>query len=988
MGLLEALGLKPLQKPVMAKTLSDLATTAANASAGKREAGEGAPAAAVDKNRGGYDTVRAALQKLLDALQAHPQKTRIALQITQVQAKLVDADTAANAKDYKTATKHLADAKAICASAKTVADGWVTYLRLYTDMKSLGMSFDAINDPKTAGTLQPFLNAAEALANAVPPDFAGAIKKLREIEQALAPGFKKLIGNQKAKLQTMETMSKAVRDFSKEDIDKAKALISEAERALAARQWSVCRQNAFGAADLVGPGVRMGERRGQYEQQRVTTVAAVQKLRGNAAVQKYANTLDKLVTEADALASYKTRKFEQGIVKLQECTRQAAVWNGLATTLTTHAKERSAAETELAALDKHAAAARVAKEREAARQALAQAAQLATAADTAADPAAGWAAALTAVTRVRADLAVAKTLADSLGAAGAASAAAAQPQDKAGLQKALDKLRADGKVAAGAPYAKLAADAFKRFDSQVATATKALAGDGGAAAATALTAAAQALVDAKTIQHHHAQFAANVNGVDTALLALRKLPRAAKIKARIDLVANGLADAKAKDAANDAAAAILALRQANDAVAAAKKADEERGAIDANAAALVKRIAKLTDAAEKTALQGLLSAAEAKADALDFAAAKKQHQAMDLRLDKGALEATMKTKPDDPKIAQMAAKMVANGGATTIDDMIQAIPDGGDMRLLNALAEGRYGVKFKSGTPLPALPPTPPAFPTGRPAGDPAKAMKAICDMFSQIPQDIVKNKSITSVSYEDRFGGAGGGYAPSDGSVSMNGRAGATKQRFGANLTNKGQQQLPADVDATCQPVDPTKEVEYLSFAAAHEVGHGMDDSTGFMAQHGPEAEYGGWITYDSSVLPIARAIGSDSRFQAFYQTPEQQRYILDKLQNAAATPPAVDDPSPEKTALDEFENWFNLATAANVYRRQNDCNAIKIGDRIYHEAYARVWVSYLAVARKQALTGYQFRAPGEWFAELYAGYRSKQLKDDHPAMTWLKKL
>jgi hypothetical protein len=81
-------------------------------------------------------------------------------------------------------------------------------------------------------------------------------------------------------------------------------------------------------------------------------------------------------------------------------------------------------------------------------------------------------------------------------------------------------------------------------------------------------------------------------------------------------------------------------------------------------------------------------------------------------------------------------------------------------------------------------------------------------------------------------------------------------------------------------------------------------------------------------------------------------------------------------------------MATAVDVYRRQGDCDKIKIGNRIYHEAYARAWVSYLASARSKGLTGYQFRAPGEWFAELYAGFRSNKLGPDHPAREWLTKL
>ena len=47
-----------------------------------------------------------------------------------------------------------------------------------------------------------------------------------------------------------------------------------------------------------------------------------------------------------------------------------------------------------------------------------------------------------------------------------------------------------------------------------------------------------------------------------------------------------------------------------------------------------------------------------------------------------------------------------------------------------------------------------------------------------------------------------------------------------------------------------------------------------------------------------------------------------------------------------------------------------------------------YRADARQKGLTGYQFRAPAEWFAELYAGYRSGKLKPDHPSVDWLKKL
>lgn len=60
----------------------------------------------------------------------------------------------------------------------------------------------------------------------------------------------------------------------------------------------------------------------------------------------------------------------------------------------------------------------------------------------------------------------------------------------------------------------------------------------------------------------------------------------------------------------------------------------------------------------------------------------------------------------------------------------------------------------------------------------------------------------------------------------------------------------------------------------------------------------------------------------------------------------------------------------------------------RVYQEAYAGRWVSYLADARKKGVRGYQFRAPGEWFAEVYAAYFSGKMNANHPARKWLKNL
>jgi hypothetical protein len=65
------------------------------------------------------------------------------------------------------------------------------------------------------------------------------------------------------------------------------------------------------------------------------------------------------------------------------------------------------------------------------------------------------------VTRARTDLADAKKLADSLGTASAAEAAAGKPDDTKALKAALDKLSADGKLAAKLPNADAAKAEFQ-----------------------------------------------------------------------------------------------------------------------------------------------------------------------------------------------------------------------------------------------------------------------------------------------------------------------------------------------------------------------------------------------------------------------------------------------------------------------------------------------------------------------------------------------
>jgi hypothetical protein len=951
MGLLAALGLKP-------RVLAGAASLST-------------PTSAVDKNEGVYISARAGVKSLINGLNAHPQKSHIAGPIGEAGDKLTAADAHAAKKEWSEAAKRLGEAKTICVAAKKLADEWTLYAAKRGVAKALGMSFGSTtgeNDQKILTDLDADLAKADKSAQAKPADWVSALQQLATIADKRKSDLAGLIVYAKSLLATLGNASAELQAFVKNDVDAGKAFTATADKAFAAGQWSLCLQNSYAALGALGPAVHMTERRGGYNKQRVATVAAVTQVKTLAALKDQATALDAQIKQADALATHDTRKFEEGTALLKTIATRAELWKTLAAPIAAAGQDRTRADAELLALDKHAAAASVLKQRDAVRKLLAETKALASKAGAAADPQQAWAQVATDVARARADLATAKSLADGMGPANAAQAAAAKPGDAAALKAALVQLMADAKAAQAAPHADQAAAEFKTFKEQSAAAATALAGPDAAAAAKALAAAATALAAAKSIQAGHAQFVTELAAVSTALKALQASPRAAAIKVRIDAVATPLTEATAKDKAHDTAAAIAALRRAKDAVAAAQTADADRAAFDSEATALNKRLEATKDAAELAALQKMLADAKKLADALGFVAATKSLKQIKVRLDKTKLDAAIKANPNDPNITSMAKQMVEDGGGATVDSMIQAQPDGDETRVILALAQGRYGVNFTSTAKAPG--------------GNQAEALKTICAMFATMPQDVRNNPSLGLVSHVAE--GAGGWYSSDTAEIGLSGRPGDFQQNFGSG--NIGAE-LPAVVDPDCEAKD-TNPVEYLAFAAAHEVGHSLDDARGFMDTHGAAAEYGGWVSFGGSLKPLADIIGADARFAKFYETAEQQRYVLDTLMNVPTQAPAVKAGSQADHALIAFKDWYTSATSVDIYRRQGDCDAIKIGKMVYHEAYARTWVGYLAAARNKALTGYQFRAPGEWFAELYAGYRSGKLKDTHPAMKWLKKL
>jgi hypothetical protein len=86
----------------------------------------------------------------------------------------------------------------------------------------------------------------------------------------------------------------------------------------------------------------------------------------------------------------------------------------------------------------------------------------------------------------------------------------------------------------------------------------------------------------------------------------------------------------------------------------------------------------------------------------------------------------------------------------------------------------------------------------------------------------------------------------------------------------------------------------------------------------------------------------------------------------------------------------WFNAVKMsgdhAGLWSKGDGGTAYAVSGRIYQESYKSLWNSYDAGARRNAVSNYQFRAPGEWFAELYGIYYMKKLPTNHPQYRFFK--
>ena len=168
------------------------------------------------------------------------------------------------------------------------------------------------------------------------------------------------------------------------------------------------------------------------------------------------------------------------------------------------------------------------------------------------------------------------------------------------------------------------------------------------------------------------------------------------------------------------------------------------------------------------------------------------------------------------------------------------------------------------------------------------------------------------------------------------------------------------------------------------HEVGHAVDEAKQFMKNNGAKLEFGGW--QEETVEGIAEKVGNAKGFfNEFNDVAKNDllKFLQEMLKNNAnykieGLPAEISNAMANHAAAKHCRGIVLKGGHGGLWDRKPDDFAIN--GRIYQQAYDSKWVSYLQAARVTKLTNYQFRAPGEWYSEVYALFFSDRLKSNHP--------
>lgn len=196
------------------------------------------------------------------------------------------------------------------------------------------------------------------------------------------------------------------------------------------------------------------------------------------------------------------------------------------------------------------------------------------------------------------------------------------------------------------------------------------------------------------------------------------------------------------------------------------------------------------------------------------------------------------------------------------------------------------------------------------------------------------------------------------------------------------------ARLSLAADEITKKQDLEYYSSTALHEVGHAVDDAKEYMKKKAGNATYGGWVT-GVTLTTVADAIGTH---KGFYKKYNKGTVTLDDLRTLLVM--CLDGRRPAAAFGSLAANWgaigkdavLALCESAQCKRTPWDFGkaqaaSLKVDKMVYHESYDGDWVGYQHAARDTTgISNYQWRAPGEWFAEIYAIHAMGKLSKRHP--------
>lgn len=906
--------------------------------------------------------------KLLDALKKHPQKDHVQGEITKADQKLAAAVQAFDQAKYPDALARVAEAKTLCDNGKDFADKYNAYRIARAPVVGIlaNMKFA---DPDVWTAYNNRLATADTNAATPSRKYGPSTTAVGRIKTEMADTLKTWT---KDDLQNEINELKKVKQlkFVDADLKQLKAWHDSVDGKIASGEWANMGVLTSRAAEFRVAATDRATRFQNYLDEKKKATDAIALLKSNPAMAAKAAEFEKtLKDKADPLATAEAMRFEEGIAICKKVEVDCAALSKLNEASKKYQKQKEALAKRLEALEKLPAAPHMA-------DAIKSLKDLQSEAEKRVAPGTDdWDGGLEWLGRMANDLTTAEELAKSLSGATKAHDTANNANDDASIKKGVAQVRSVAKKVAEPPGKELLKTELTDIEVACAEALKQAAAKKLDDAQKSLKKASDLLIAAENAKALHANFDKIYEAAEKRRDAVAKLVKGEMykpLKSKVETIQPLLNQAKEEAKARNFTAASATIGKADVAAKEAENLAASLKAFDAREKPLAKRSRKIKGA-DSTEIEKIITDANKKAEALQFDEANKLLSKAEAKMDSLKIKDLLKSGKNNEELIKTAKEMLKmEGGKQLVDEFVKTISGNQHFDIIKKLAKDRFGIELTSDEGYKTL------------------SAKAIWQVMTEVPEShTTNNPSLKSVKRETPNSGSAGAYDWSDKSIEMNGRPndGGT-EKFDA-ATRQKSLGIPLDHDNANDPYAPVDDqpANLFNMTVLHEVGHAVDDRLGFMAGKEGQAAFGGWKTY-TDLGTIADDVATTKKYD--------KNYVFQVLNGYTPEPAPMPNgySGGEKAwnkAKDAVDAWYKLTSdkgGKKIWYSYSDSKQAAIGTTVYQEAYPKQWVSYLLAERSKGITAYQWRAAGEWFAELYMCWYGKKLKPNHPFASWLKTL